>query len=169
LNQLEIRNCLRRATQGKKLISGDRLDTFNAACRYLAARCAALAGCGLGKDGPDLSVPERTRWRKQARKWLEDDLAMWTKTLDSDSPRARGLTIELLTHWQSAPELVGLRESHALDELSAEERTECLALWRNVRNVLQGAAARQQVGRAALPEPKNATPQGTAVGPSPGS
>jgi tRNA A-37 threonylcarbamoyl transferase component Bud32/tetratricopeptide (TPR) repeat protein len=153
-------DCLRRATQGKKSISGDRLDAFNAACRYLAARCAALAGCGLGKDGADLSVLERTHWRKQARKWLEDDLAMWTRTIDSDSPRARGLTIELLTHWQSAPELVGLREPHALDELSPEERTECLALWRNVRSVLQGAAARQPVRRAAMPDPKSPTTQG---------
>ena len=157
-------DCLRRATEGKKSISGDRLDAFNAACRYLAARCAALAGCGLGKDGADLSALEQTHWRKQARKWLEDDLAMWTRTLDSDSPRARGLTIELLTHWQSAPELVGLREPHALDELSAEERTECLALWRNVRNVLQGAAARQQVRRATIPDPKSPATQGATVG-----
>jgi serine/threonine-protein kinase len=159
-------DCLRRAIQGKKSISGDRLDAFNAACRYLAARCAALAGCGLGKDGADLSVLDRTHWRKQARKWLEDDLAMWTRTLDSDSPRAKGLTIELLTHWQSAPELVGLREPHALDELSAEERTECLALWRNVRNSLQGTAARQQVRRAAEPDSKSPAIQGATVAPT---
>ena len=156
-------DCLRRATQGIKFIAGDRLDAFNAACRYLAARCAALAGCGLGKDGADLSTLERTHWRQQARKWLEDDLAMWTRMLDSDSPRARGLTIELLTHWESDSELAGLREPHALDELSPDERTECLTLWRNVRNVLQGAAVRQQVPRAAMPDPKRPAAQGAAA------
>jgi eukaryotic-like serine/threonine-protein kinase len=130
------------------------VDVYRSSSRYGAARCAALAGCGLGKDGADLSALERTHWRKQARKWLEDDLAMWTRTLDSDLPRARALAMEILTNWESAQDLAGLREPHALDALSADERTECLALWRKVRNVLQGGAARQQVRRAAMPDPK---------------
>jgi hypothetical protein len=42
---------------------------------YRAARCAALAGCGRGADGANLSEAERAPWRKQARDWLRADLA----------------------------------------------------------------------------------------------
>ena len=157
-------DCLRRATQGSKFIAGDRLDAFNATCRYLAARCAALAGGGLGKDGANLDALQRRHWRKQALAWLEDDLAMWTKTLDGDSPRARSIAKELFIHWQSAPELAGLREPRALDQMSEDERTQCLALWRKVRDVLQGAQARQQVRQAAIPDPIDAPGTGQVIG-----
>jgi serine/threonine-protein kinase len=49
----------------------DPNPVFNAACRYLAACCAASAGCGLGKDAATLSEPERARLRNQAREWLQ--------------------------------------------------------------------------------------------------
>ena len=45
----------------------ERVESINTEARYLAARCAALAGCGLGRDGAGLSRAERARWRKQAR------------------------------------------------------------------------------------------------------
>ena len=53
----------------------ERVESVNTEARYLAARCAALAGCGLGRDGAGLSRAERARWRKQARAWLRADLA----------------------------------------------------------------------------------------------
>ncbi len=67
--------CLRRAIQGHGS-TADPMAAFNAACRYHAARSAALAGCGLGKDGDKLSAAERMRWHKQAREWLQADLAI---------------------------------------------------------------------------------------------
>jgi tetratricopeptide (TPR) repeat protein len=115
----------------------DPIRAFNAACRYLAARCAALAGCGLGKDGDKLSEVERTRWRKQAREWLQADLAMWAAKIDSDSPLERNLAKRMLTHWQAEPDLAGVREPHMLDDLSADERKDCLALWHEVRALLK--------------------------------
>jgi serine/threonine-protein kinase len=42
----------------------------------------------------------------------------------------------MLTHWQVDPDLAGLREPRALDKLSADEREECLALWKEVGAVL---------------------------------
>jgi serine/threonine-protein kinase len=39
----------------------DRMEPLNTECRYLDARCAALAGCVLGKDGAKLSPKDRTR------------------------------------------------------------------------------------------------------------
>jgi serine/threonine-protein kinase len=95
-----------------------------------------LAGCGLGKDGAKLSEAERTRWRQQAREWLRADLAVWAKTLDSDSGVARDLAKKMLTLWQVDPDLAGLREPRALDELSADERKECRALWEEVGAML---------------------------------
>jgi serine/threonine-protein kinase len=129
------RRCLRRATQGQDL-PADRTDAFNAACRYRAARCAALAGRGLGKDGDKLIEAERTRWRQQAREWLRADLAAWATTLDSDSPFARNLAKRMLTNWQTDPDLAGLREPARLKMLAADERKGFLALWAEVGAVL---------------------------------
>jgi hypothetical protein len=41
--------------------------------RYYAARAAALAGCGQGKDGDKLDDKERALWRWQALQWLRQD------------------------------------------------------------------------------------------------
>ena len=49
------------------------------------ACCAALAGCGRGKDGETLGAQERAHWRKQSRKWLQDQKA---KLLRIDPPAA---------------------------------------------------------------------------------
>lgn len=113
-----------------------RVEDLNTECRYPATRCAALAGCGLGTDGAKLSEAERMRWRKLARVWLQADLAVWAKVLDSGSPEARDLAKKMLTHWQVDPDLAGLREPGALAKLSAGERKECLALWKEVVFVL---------------------------------
>src|SRR5262249_20314896 len=115
---------------------GGRVEALNAASRFPAARCAALAGCGLGQDGAQLSAASRTRWRKQARAWLRADLAVWTKVLVSGSGAAPELAKNMLTHWQVEPDLAGLREPLALDQLSADERNDWLALWNEVAAVL---------------------------------
>jgi hypothetical protein len=129
--------CLGR-TRGNEA-PADRIEVFDTACRYLAARCAALAGCGLGRDGAKLSEAERTRWRLQARAWLRADLAEWAKMQDNGPGTARALAKTMLTHWQVEPDLAGLREPNALNKLSADERRECLALWNEVGTVLKHA------------------------------
>jgi len=48
-------------------VSHVRVETVNTEAHYLAARCAALAGCGWGRDGTGLNPTEQSRWRKQAR------------------------------------------------------------------------------------------------------
>jgi tetratricopeptide (TPR) repeat protein len=121
---------------------------FNAACRYLAARCAALAGCGVAGDTDKLGEAERTRWRKQAREWLQADLALWARALEGDSPSDRIFAKRMLTNWQTEPDLARLREPHALNELAADERKDCLALWHEVRAALERTAGHR--GTAAL-------------------
>jgi eukaryotic-like serine/threonine-protein kinase len=107
--------------------------------RYNAACAATLVGCGGGEDGAKLSEAERTRWRKQARDWLQADLAVLAKKLDSSTAVDYVLVQKTLTHWRADPDLAGLRESSALDKLSADERKECLALWKEVADVLNRA------------------------------
>jgi serine/threonine-protein kinase len=120
---------------------GDAIEVFNAACRYHAARCAALAGCGLGKDVPKLSDAKRQGWRRQARAWLQADLAAWAKLQGGDSPVSRDLAKRILKHWQVEPDLAGLRDPVALEALSPDEQKECLALWKEVAAVLSRAPA----------------------------
>jgi tetratricopeptide (TPR) repeat protein len=151
--------CFRRAIQGSGS-TADPTAAFNAVCRYLAARCAALAGCGLGKDADKLSEAKRTGWRKQAREWLQADLAMWAAKLNSDSPLERNLAKRMLTNWQTDPDLAGLREPDALDELSADERKDYLALWHEIRVALRRTTRYRET--AALDPKRSNSP-----GPSP--
>jgi serine/threonine-protein kinase len=110
-------------------------------CRYRAARCAALAGCGLGADGAGLNEAERTRWRKQAREWLEADLAAWAKKLDRGTVAERIQAQKTLSRWRDDPDLAGLRDPDALAKLSPAERRECRALWRDLDALLERAQA----------------------------
>jgi serine/threonine-protein kinase len=130
--------CLRRAALGDQQPVG-RVEQLATECRYPAARCAALAGCGAGNDGGRLSESERTLWRKQARDWLRADLAVWAKALDGGSRSARIQVRRMLSHWQTDPDLAGLRDASALESLSAEERRECLELWHEVGDLLRRA------------------------------
>ncbi len=112
-------------------------EDWNTKSRYNAARSAALAGCGFGTDGAaNLSEVERTRWRKQARDWLQADLAAWAKKLDSGFATNRVQVPKILKAWQADADLAGLREQNGLVKLPADERTECLDLWNKVAAVL---------------------------------
>jgi serine/threonine-protein kinase len=108
--------------------------------RSNAACAAALVGSGAGQDGGDLSEAERARWRKQAREWLRAELAACRKKLDS-STTDQALVRKTLTRWQAEPDLAGLRESSAMDNLPAEERNECISLWQEVAKLLQRTQA----------------------------
>ena len=133
-----LADCIYRATRGPEP-PFDRVEVFNSACRYHAARCALLAGCGLGTDSSGLAETERTHWRHQAREWLRTDLAVWAAMLES-KPRAEGdLARSMLMHWGKEPDLIGIREQSAIDKLPPSEREECRALWRDVDDILKRA------------------------------
>jgi tetratricopeptide (TPR) repeat protein len=145
-----MRDCLRLAVDDHE----SRFDpnpNFGLACRYAAARCAALAGCGQGKVAEKLSDVERAHWRKQAREWLQADLKIWIAKLNSDLPMEQSLAKRVLTNWQTDSDLAGLREPDALDPLSAEEQRDCLAMWREVRLALRPRAGH---GETAALDPK---------------
>jgi hypothetical protein len=128
-----ISSCRSRAASSE---SNQRVAELAIVCRYPAARSAALAGCGLGKDATALNTDERARWRKQAREWLRDDLAMWSETLNSGPPTTQAIVRKLMSRWQVEPDLAGVRELNAIRELPSDEQQEWLALWRNVADML---------------------------------
>jgi serine/threonine-protein kinase len=114
-------------------------DDLKAEYRYRAARCAAQAGCNRSKDAAALGETERARWRKQARIWLQADLAARARMLTGASTPTRGQVRQMLARWQTTPDLAGLRDTNAVEKLSVEEKKECLALWDEVAGVLRRA------------------------------
>jgi serine/threonine-protein kinase len=111
----------------------DRIEALQSECRFLATRCAALAGCGLGNDSAKLDDGERAHLREQARAWMRADLAAWGKTVDGASPSDRNLAKEMLTLWQTTPDLAQLRNADSLQSFPAEEREEWAKLFNEVR------------------------------------
>jgi serine/threonine-protein kinase len=119
-----------------------RIEELTTECRYPAARCAALAGCGLGNDETKPDEAERMRWRERAREWLHTDLAVWARTLDGGSRAARHLVRNKLTHWLTDPGLAGVRDVGMVEKLSVQERDQWLALWKEVDEILKRTNSR---------------------------
>jgi serine/threonine protein kinase/tetratricopeptide (TPR) repeat protein len=107
-------------------------DDLTSCHRYNAARAAALAGCGQGRDSPTPPPSERTRLRGQAFEWLRADLAAWRVWLMKEPARARPLVVQLMNNWQREPDLTGVRDEARLARLPAAERPRWKRLWQNV-------------------------------------
>ncbi len=114
-------------------------DDMRAGFRYNAPIVAVLAGSGRGEGGANLSEAERARWRKQAREWLQADLAAWSKNLDSSPAADRTLITKILTHWRTDPDLAGLRDPDAVNNLPEAERQECRKLLSDLDTLLNRA------------------------------
>jgi serine/threonine-protein kinase len=104
--------------------------------RYNAARAAALAGCGQGEDAAPLGASERKRWREQARKWLQADLAGRVHAFEADPNATRAGLHKALTSWREDPDLAWVRDPGELNKLGADERKAFRALWAEVEAVL---------------------------------
>jgi hypothetical protein len=101
--------------------------------RYLAARAAALAGCGRSEDAPP-SEAERARLRQQALSWLRADLALWAWYAVSDRRPAAENT---LRDWQRDRDLACVRDAAALAVLPTDERAAWQTLWADVDALLR--------------------------------
>jgi hypothetical protein len=117
-------------------------DTL-AGARYYAARTAALAGCGQGKDGEKLDDKERARWRRQALDWLRQDLTWWRKRLDNGDAQTKARAWERLQLWQGDIDLAGVRAKDALARLPGEERKQWERLWSDVGALLRRVSGPQ--------------------------
>jgi tetratricopeptide (TPR) repeat protein/tRNA A-37 threonylcarbamoyl transferase component Bud32 len=110
--------------------------------RYHAARVAALAGCGQGKDADRLVDRERDSWRQQALDWLRADLTWWEGALDRDNAQTRAVVSRWLRSWQSDRDLAGVRDRAALGQLPEAERKQWRKLWAQVTALLALASER---------------------------
>ena len=107
-------------------------DDLGAENRYQAARAAALAGCGRGKDEPPPDDAARKRWRQQALDWLRAELAAVAGLLDKGTPRQRADVPRRLGRWRVDPALAGIRDEAALATLPEAERQCVRDLWSRV-------------------------------------
>jgi serine/threonine-protein kinase len=105
--------------------------------RNQAARAAALAGCGKGRDDPPLAENERKGLLAQARAWLKADLAEATKGLQTKEPDAGTSVKETIARWREDPDLAGVRDPSALEGLSADEVNAWRALWSDFEAMLR--------------------------------
>jgi serine/threonine-protein kinase len=115
-------------------------DDLKAGHRYNAACCAALAGCGQGKDAGTLDDREKARLRRQALDWLRADLAAGAKQAQSHQPADRVMVRQTLQHWKEDPDLAGVR-GDALAKLSEAESQPWKKLWADVDALLADVSA----------------------------
>jgi tetratricopeptide (TPR) repeat protein len=114
-------------------------DGLGAHHGYNAARAAALAGCGQGKDQPRPDQAKRGAWRKQALAWLRADLVTYAKLVEGGPAQARAAVGQRLEHWRQDPDLAGVRDAAALAHLPEAERDRWRRLWAEVEQVLTRA------------------------------
>jgi serine/threonine protein kinase/tetratricopeptide (TPR) repeat protein len=100
--------------------------------RYNAARAAALAACGKGKDADKLDAKECADLRQQSLKWLRADLAAWRQIRGMDPEKVCPVLLKLMQHWQQDKDFDGVRDSAALTKLPAAERQDWQKLWAEV-------------------------------------
>jgi serine/threonine-protein kinase len=125
--------------------AGDKklFGNFMAGHRYNAACCAALAGCGQGKDTEKLDSTERARWRKQALDWLRADLEAYGNLLEKGKPADRTLVRQRLEHWRQDGDLAGIRDMDAVQKLPVGEREACQQLWSEVAELCKKAVEKK--------------------------
>jgi tetratricopeptide (TPR) repeat protein len=116
--------------------------------RYNAACAATLAAAGKGEDAAMLKDKKRTRLRKQALDWLQDDLAAWTKVAANwtkmaakKSAPAKAAVRQTMEHWQKDSDLAGVRDKAALAKLPKDEREAWGKLWADVEALLKKVKA----------------------------
>ena len=114
-------------------------EDLRAGHTFNAARAAALAGCGRGDDGARLTEPEQKGFRKQAREWLQLDLAAWARKLETGTVADRIQAQKTLSQWREDADLAGLRNPDALEKLPPAERQECSRLWSDLDALLKRA------------------------------
>jgi serine/threonine-protein kinase len=107
-----------------------------AATRYHAARAAAAAGCGHGKDADRLDDTDRAVLRRQALDWLRQDLTWFGQRLDDGNAQINARIRQGLRSWCGAPDLAGVRSKDALARLPDEERELWERLWSDVDALL---------------------------------
>jgi serine/threonine protein kinase/Tfp pilus assembly protein PilF len=115
-------------------------DDLLAQPRYKAARAAALAGCGQGKDADKADSKERASLRKQALDWLRADLRAYRQMMDKSADKAGPEITQRLQYWLQDTDFTGVRGQEALAKLPEAERGDWQKLWEEVEALRQRTA-----------------------------
>ena len=92
-----------------------------------------------GKDDPAPDEAAKTKLREQARVWLQAELIVWAKIVESGTPQAKSVVVPTLDHWKVDADLAGIRDEAALEKLPESEREGFRALWSEVEALRQKA------------------------------
>jgi hypothetical protein len=119
-----------RAQRYAELLTADPAlrEELEAANRYIAA-CAALM-CGRDDSQPD--AVERARLRGLALGWLNEDLALRKRQIESGAAGARAKVHHIIEQWRVERDLAGIRDGEALAKLPVDEQKAWRALWAEV-------------------------------------
>jgi serine/threonine-protein kinase len=109
--------------------------------RYLAASCAALAGCSHGERGNRPNEQELAELRQEALAWLRADLDGWAQLLRDDAGTA-AVVARMLTDWQRDRDLAGIRDDETLGRLPENEQKLWRHFWSDVAVLRQRAATK---------------------------
>jgi serine/threonine-protein kinase len=112
-------------------------DDVPAGARYRAARAAALAGCGQGKDADELNDEERALLRRQALDWLRQELTWFGQRVDDGNAQTAALIRQRLQLLWRDPALDAVRADDALARLPDEEREHWEQLWSDAETLLR--------------------------------
>jgi WD40 repeat protein/serine/threonine protein kinase len=114
-----------------------RFDDRQTQHRYNAARAAALAAAGQGRDEPPLDDAARALLRRRALGWLKAELTAWGQPLEADSPEAQANMARKPSDWKQDGDLASIRDAAALAKLPADEQKAFVQLWADVAALLQ--------------------------------
>jgi serine/threonine-protein kinase len=113
--------------------------------RFRAGVCAALAGAGQGKDAAKLDDQAKSKLRQQALDWLQADLDMYDKAIQTLASEQDALlavqAVNYVAQWQIDPVLASVRDDKALASLSTEEQKMWRQLWSQAADLAKKARA----------------------------
>jgi tetratricopeptide (TPR) repeat protein len=106
--------------------------------RLEAAAAAALAAAARGEDAAGLDAAERSRWRRQALAWLNEQLHRYqTAFTQSKTPEDRLRVHRELRYILYNVDLEELRSAAVLAGLPEEESAACRRFWAEVNELLR--------------------------------
>ena len=105
---------------------------------YQAARAAAMASCGSGRDST-APAASGNRWREQSLVWMKEELAAVASRFDSAPATERSEIPKRLGRWKTDPALSELRREAAPKTLSKRERHSHREFWSAVDSLMQRA------------------------------
>jgi serine/threonine-protein kinase len=103
--------------------------------RARAALAAVCAGLGIDTETSLAGDAARSGWRREGLDWLKAELAAWQKVTGAErggSLQHRNQMARTLRVWKRHRDLAGVRESEALQKLTAPEREAWQKFWADV-------------------------------------